>query len=149
MILNSTEKVKPCFLLSLMCMFSELSGTKFWSHSFHLQNSGILRTKMNKKGDPMKMNFDKFQIQKWISQTVRAHNVDDKNGVICLVYFFCSWVIVLRLLKIVHFWKICADFSKKSKSIEAIYLYLSGRPHYALSEKIVCFIGVWATVHEI
>ena len=40
--LNSTEKVKPGFLLSLMCMFPESNSTKLWSHSFQLQNSGIL-----------------------------------------------------------------------------------------------------------
>ena len=26
------------------------------------------------------MNFDYFQIQKWMLQTVRAKNVDEKNG---------------------------------------------------------------------
>ena len=40
-VLSSIEKFKPVFLLSLMCMFPEWNGTKFWSHSFHLQNSGI------------------------------------------------------------------------------------------------------------
>ena len=29
LVLNSTEKVKPVCLLSLMCMFSESNGTKF------------------------------------------------------------------------------------------------------------------------
>ena len=28
-----------------------------------LQDSGILQTKMNQTEEPMKMNFDKFQIQ--------------------------------------------------------------------------------------
>ena len=41
---------------------------------------------------------------------------------------------VLKLLKIVHFLQICAELSKKSKSINAIYLYSSERPHHALSE---------------
>ena len=66
-VLNSIEKVKPGFLLSLMCMFSESNGTKFWSYCFHLQNSGIFQTRMNQRGHPMKMNFDNFQMQKWIS----------------------------------------------------------------------------------
>ena len=31
----------------------------------------------------MKINFDHFQKQKWMLQTVRAGKVDEKNGVIC------------------------------------------------------------------
>ena len=54
------------------------------------QNSGILQTRMNQRGDPMKMNFDNFQIQKSISQKVRAQKVDEKIGVICLVSFLSS-----------------------------------------------------------
>ena len=45
---------------------------------------------MDQTGDPMKTNFDIFQIQKLISQTVRAQKVDEKNEVICLVSFFPS-----------------------------------------------------------
>ena len=77
LILNSIEEVKPVFLLFLICMFPELNGTKFWSGSFHLQNLDILQTRMDQRGDPMKMNFDIFQIQKWISQTVQK--VDEKK----------------------------------------------------------------------
>ena len=55
-----------------------------------LQNSGILQTRMNQRGDPMKMDFDDFQIQKSISQKVRAQKVDEKIGVICLVFFLSS-----------------------------------------------------------
>ena len=61
-------------------MFPELNGTKFRSHSFHLQNSGILLTRMDQRGDPMKMNFEIFQIQKLASQTIRAQKVDEKMG---------------------------------------------------------------------
>ena len=55
-----------------------------------LQNSGILQTRMNQRGDPMKMDFDDFQIQKSISQKVRAQKVDEKIEVICLVFFLSS-----------------------------------------------------------
>ena len=106
-------------------------GTKFWSNSFHLQNSCILQTKMDQREDTMKMNFDNFQIQKWISQTAAARKVDK---VICLISFFSSWVMILRLPKILHFLQVCADLSKKSKSIIAIYSYLYVRPRHALSE---------------
>ena len=33
-----------------------------------------------------------------------------------------------------HFLQICANLSKKSKSIKAVYLYPFERPHYTLSE---------------
>ena len=38
----------------------------------------------------MKMNFEYFQIQKLILQTVRAGKIGEKNGVICLVSMFPS-----------------------------------------------------------
>ena len=66
-VLNSIEKVKPGFLLSSMCIFSELNKTKSSSHSFHLENSGILQIRMGKRRHPMKINFDNFQMEKWVS----------------------------------------------------------------------------------
>ena len=36
----------------------------------------------------MKINFDYFQTQNWMLQTVRVEKVDEKNGVICLVFMF-------------------------------------------------------------
>ena len=42
------------------------------------QNWGILQIKMDQSGDHTKMNFDFFQIQIWMSQTVRVEKVDKK-----------------------------------------------------------------------
>ena len=42
------------------------------------------------------MNFDYFQTQKWMLQTVRGEKVDEKNGVICLIFVFPSWDFLLR-----------------------------------------------------
>ena len=101
----------------------------------------------------MKMNFEYFQIQKWILETVRSEKVNRKNGVICLVPMFPSWVMVLKLSKKVHFLQFCADLSKKCKSIKDIYIYASARSRYALSENVIvyyamtyCFgdISVWS-----
>ena len=36
----------------------------------------------------MKMNFEYFQIQKPMLQTIRAEKADEKNVVICLVSMF-------------------------------------------------------------
>ena len=81
------------------------------------------------------MNFENFQIQKWVSQT--AEKVDEKNGVIC---FFSSWVMVLKLPKIVHCLQICADLI--SRSIRAIYLCPYERPYHALSENDMFYRGL-------
>ena len=76
-----------------------------------------------------------------------------KNRVICLVSMIASWVIVLKLSGKVHFLQFCADLSRKTKSIEAIYIYASERSFYALSGNgiayyamIYCFgdIRVWS-----
>ena len=151
LVLNSIGKIKPRSLISLMCMFPKSNRRKFWSHSFHLQNSEILQTRMDQRWDPVKTNFDIFQIQKWASPTLRAQKVDEKNGDICLVSFFPSWVMALSLPKIVHFLQICSYLSKESKSIKATFLYSSEhlKDLIMIFQKIVCFIEVWATVHEI
>ena len=52
---------------------------------------------------------------------------------------FPSWVIVLKLSEKVHFMQFSADFSKKSKSIKAIYIYASERSHYTLSENGIVY----------
>ena len=67
-------------------------------------------------------------------QTVRAEVGDEKNGVICLVFMFPSWVMVLKLCKKVHFLQLCADHSKETKFVKAIYIYASESFHYTLSE---------------
>ena len=48
---------------------------------------------------------------------------------------------VFRFSKKVNCLQFCADFSKKSKSIKAIYIDVSERSCYALSENgIVCHV---------
>ena len=76
------------------------------------------------------MNVDYPQIQKWLSQKVRAEKVDEKNGAICLVSMFPSWVLVCKLSKKVYFLQFCADLSKKFKSVKAIYIHASESSHY-------------------
>ena len=92
------------------------------------------------------MNFKYFQIQKWMSQTVRAEKVDGKNGVIKLVSIFPSRVMVLKLSKkVISCLKFCADLSKKSKYFKAIYIYISERSRCALSENgIVYFTMIYS-----
>ena len=103
---------------------------------------------MDQRGDYMKMNFDYFQIQKWMLKTVRTEKVDSKNGAICLVLMFPSWVMVLKLSKKVHFLQFCSDLRKKPKSVRAIYMYYSWSSHYTPSESAM-FIGICVTIYEI
>ena len=138
-VLNSIEKVKPGFSLSLMCMFPESNGTKFWSHSFHLQNSDILQTRIDYENENEFWRFSNTKLN--ITNSLSLKSRWKKNG-ICLVLIFASSVMVLKLPKIVHFLQNCANLSKKSKSIEAIYLYPSERPHQALSEDSMFYRGL-------
>ena len=87
----------------------------------------------------MKMNFEYFQIEKLMLQTVRAEKVHEKNGIICLLSIFPWWVIVLKLSEKVHFLQFCAGLSKKSKSIKAIYIYACEKSRYALSENDIVY----------
>ena len=74
-------------------------------------------------------------------QTVRAEKADEKNGVICLVSMYPSWVMVRKLPKKEHFLQFYADVSKKPKSVKAIYIYASERSHYTLSENGMVYRG--------
>ena len=78
--------------------------------------------KMDQRGDQLKLNFAYFQIQKWMLQTIRGEKDEEKNGVICLVSMFFSWVVVFKLFKKAHFLQFCDELSKKRKSVKAIYM---------------------------
>ena len=45
-----------------------------------VQNWGILQTKMDQRGDHMKINFEYFQIQKWMLLILTVEKVDEKMG---------------------------------------------------------------------
>ena len=96
----------------------------------------------------MKLNFDYFQKQKWVLQTVRALKVDEKNGVICLVSMFPSLVMVLKMLKIDQILHFYADVSKNSGQLVQFSL-LQLKDLLLLFPKMVWFIGFWATVKVI
>ena len=90
----------------------------------------------------MKKNFEYFQIQKWILQTVRSEKIDEKNGVICLVSMFPSWVMVLKWSKRVQFLQFCVDPRKKSKSIKAVSVYVSEKSRFVLSENGIVYCAI-------
>ena len=97
---------------------------------------------MDQRGDSMKMNFEYFQIQKRMLQTIRVEKVDEKNVIVCLFFVFPSWIMVLKLSTKVHFLHICAELSSIFKSVKAIYIHVSERSRYALSENGIVFYAI-------
>ena len=77
---------------NIILIFSHL-GVSTGKYDELSKSRGFLQTRMNH----MSMNFEYFQIQKWMLEIVKAEKVDEKNGVICLVSMFPSWVMVLKL----------------------------------------------------
>ena len=65
-------------------------------------------------------------------QIDRVEKADEKNGVICVVFMFPSWILC---------------WAKKSKYIKAIYICASKMSHYALWEN--CIIMLWLNILEI
>ena len=55
------------------------------------------------RGDPKKLNFENFEMQKLNIPTNRAQRGDEKNGVICLVVMFTRRVIAIRMSKMAYF----------------------------------------------
>ena len=81
------RKSKTWFFTLLNVYVSRIERDKILISQLSLQkNSGILKTRMDQRGDPMKINFDIFQIQKLISQTIGGQKVDEINWVICLIF---------------------------------------------------------------
>ena len=81
------RKSKHCSCIFLNVYVSWIERDKILISQLSPLNSGILQTKMGQRGYPMKMNFDKFQIQKWVSLTVRARKADEKMR--SFVWFSC------------------------------------------------------------
>ena len=98
------------------------------------------------KGGPHKNEFWLFSNTK-INITNRSRS-RWKKEVICPVFKFLSWVMALNLSRKMNFLQFCADFSKKPKSVKAIYIFHL-KVLTTLFQKMIWFIGVWATLYEI
>ena len=84
---------------------------------------------MDQSGEHMKINFEYFQIQKWMLQAVWAEKVNEKMMI-------PSSVMVHKLTEKMQFLQFHADHSKKSKSIKEMYIYASEIYIYAYD----CFL---------
>ena len=73
------------------------------------------------------MNFKYFQIQKWMLQAGRAEKVDEKNGVICVVSMFLSWVMIFKLSKKCTFSIFCWPKQNSLSMLKQFtYMHLKG-----------------------
>ena len=65
------------------------------------------------RGNPMELNVEDLEMQKWNIPTDRAQRVDEKKKVICLVIMFTPGYIISKIA----FFVFSADDSKKSVTI--------------------------------
>ena len=122
MVLNSIEKMKAGFLFPYcVCFLNQ-----------RIQNSDL-----------------STYICKWVSSTVRVRKLKEKNGVSCLVFISPSWVVVLKMSKIVPFLQFFANVSKTSKAVVAIYVYASESFHFALLENGVGYYAMTWSLEDI
>ena len=90
----------------------------------------------------LKKNLKYFQIQKWLLQAGRAEKEDEKNGVICVVLMFSSWLMILKLSRKVCFFNFVLISAKKYKYVKVIYVYASETSRYALSENVIVYYAM-------
>ena len=114
-----------------------------------LKNWGILQTKMDQRRDYIETNFEYFQIQKWILETLRSEKVDEKNRFICLVSMFPSWLMVLKLSKKVLFFFNFVLTSARNLSLLKQFTYIHLKGLLTHFQKMVLFIMLWRTLSEI
>ena len=78
-----------------------------------------------------------------------AEKKDEKNGVICVVLMFPSWIMTLKLSKKVHFFNFVMTSAKKSKYVKAIYIYVFETSCYALSENVIVYDAMTSCFQDI
>ena len=103
---------------------------------------------VDQREDPMEMNFDNFQIQKWILQTFRNQKVFKKMGSFLKFSFFLPELWSLNCQKWCIFCKFLLTLARNLNLLEQfIYIHLKGLIMFF--QIMVCFIGVWTMTHEI
>ena len=98
---------------------------------------------MDQKGDYMKMNFDYFH-----NVINRAEKVDEKNGVLCLVSMFPSWIMVIKLSKKCIFWNFVVT-SARNLSLLKQFRYKHLNVFITLFQKMVWFVGDWGIFYDV
>ena len=73
------------------------------------------------RGDPMELNFEGFEMQKWKIPTDRAQMGDEKNQVVCLVIMFTPGIMVIKCQKWLIICIFCWWQQKASHSLGRIF----------------------------
>ena len=81
-------------------------------------------------------DFDYFQLQKLMLQTVRVDKVDGKNGVIFELPCFFSELLPYIIQKSAFF-QFFAGLCKKPESVKSVYIDASESSHYTLQKMVV------------
>ena len=123
-------------------LWALMSSLNRW---FSAKNWGILQTRMDQRWDHMKMNFEYFQIQKWVLQRVRSEKVDEKMGP--FLSFPCT-LPELRSLNCLNKYIFCKFMLTSAKNLGLLkhftYMHLEGLvTHF---QKMILFIMLWLTV---
>ena len=125
-----------------------LSRKVWWAariSSFWLKIELFYRPLWNKDGTPDKNEFWVFSNSEMLNVTNRVGKLDGKNGVICLVSMFPSWVIVLKLSRNIYLMLISSRNLCLLKQFACICL----KGLVTHIQKMVLFIMLWRTVLEI
>ena len=97
----------------------------------------ILQTRVDfavkHRGDSMEVKFDLFQRQKQMLQSLRAGEVAEKHGVVCLVCSILLVITVLKMSKLVCFSEFLCWRQRNVWSTEAIFYNAPERSLCALS----------------
>ena len=134
------RKSKTWFLIFPVWMFMNRRRQNSDLTAYTSKILVLCRPELTKEG-PHGNGFSNFQIQKWVLQTVRAQKVDGKNGIIFLISIFLSWVMVLKLPKIVHVFKFVLT-SARNLNILKEFISIHLKYLIMLFQKMVFFIGV-------
>ena len=137
------RKSKTWFLTFLNVYVSESNKTKFWPHSFHLQNSSILQTRMDQRGTPWKWILTIFKCKNEVPKQLGLEKQMKKMRLLVLFSYFVPELWSLNCQKLCpfcNFW-----LSKKFKAAIAIYVYASESFRFALL-KMVLVIMLWLRV---
>ena len=96
----------------------------------------------------LKMNLKYFQIQKWMLEADRAEKIDEKNVVICVVFIFPSWVMILKLSKKCIFSILCWP-QQKSLGMLKQFTYMHLKRLVMRFQKMLLFTMLWLHVLKI
>ena len=80
------------------------------------------KAEQNAKGASHKLNFDNIKLQNWNITIDRAQGVNEKNGVICLIMFNPT-VMVIKLPEMAHF--LCFILITVFFAYSVVILYIS------------------------